>query len=47
MSKVVYNVAVMDDSVNWTCNNSNNKIERKKTVVKIKYSNAVVQDNGN
>ena len=33
---------VVHDNDNWTCNNSNNKIGRKKTRVKIKDSNAVV-----
>ena len=46
MSKVVRNTTV-HDSNNWTCNNSNYKIGRKKTGVKIKDSNVVVQDNDN
>ena len=54
MPKVVRNVltaaieiiklpnAAVHDSGNWTCNNSNNKMGRKKTGAKIKDSNAVV-----
>ena len=34
--------ASVHDSGNWTCNNFNNKMERKKTGAKIKDSNAIV-----
>ena len=39
--------AITYDSGNWTCNNSNNKMGRKKAMTKIKKSNAIIQDNDN